>query len=676
MTKLFIIGQSDLTKELNKSGVCFFSADSLLAAIDSASFSDAIIVQSAGYPSLNSAESLSEDLLSMATAKKLRILLEYPAEVVNVKFSKPRRAKYERTLVTGDLFSSNLPVNTILMQHQCWFMPAVDTGEVLLGAGKVAGYRKAVFGLPDKCDPILFRHPDNPDILLAATSLTQFIKGRFSPASDWKLIWERLLDFLTGRQIKLQEWNMTVRPSFKTDSPLPAGVEYKALRRNQRWFNDNMFFSVDGKYGVFEGAESGIAYNGKQFVRPKSRADCNAEASMIPAGIWLDNANPEDRELACNILKYLFEAPELIDLDSKSPTYGLLKFYENIPVYYGDDNARAVLACLFSTRQIDTQLYDKRILRCLLSLIRCTGPNGFRHNFLRTPGSFADGKTWEDYGNEELFEGSPHHQAYLWAAFILGYKLSGHKEFLEKAKKGLKIMMSSYPDIPWTNGLAEEKARLLLPLAFLVRIDSDPQYSAWLDRVAEDVICQMHSSGGIIEELGRYETGRYPAPQDNDNYGVTEAPLIQENGDLCCDLLYTMNYAFLGMHEAAAATGNPEYHQAADKMADFLCRIQTTSLNMPLLDGCWLRGFDFDLWDYYGSSADIGWGAWSVETGWTNTWIATVFCMRQHNFSLYDCAEKNRYKEFYPAVLAEMSVVHHYDALPVENISSAPGAEN
>ena len=38
--------------------------------------------------------------------------------------------------------------------------------------------------------------------------------------------------------------------------------------------------------------------------------------------------------------------------------------------------------------------------------------------------------------------------------------------------------------------------------------------------------------------------------------GTFEAPLNQENSDPVSDLLYTTNFAFLGLHEAAAATGN------------------------------------------------------------------------------------------------------------------------
>ena len=35
------------------------------------------------------------------------------------------------------------------------------------------------------------------------------------------------------------------------------------------------------------------------------------------------------------------------------------------------------------------------------------------------------------------------------------------------------------------------------------------------------------------------------------------------------------------------------------------------------LDGAWQRAFDFDAWEYFGSNADLGWGPYCVETGWS-----------------------------------------------------------
>ena len=101
-------------------------------------------------------------------------------------------------------------------------------------------------------------------------------------------------------------------------------------------------------------------------------------------------------------------------------------------------------------------------------------------------------------------------------------------------------------------------------------------------------------------------------------------------------MLYSCNFAFIGLHEAAAATGERRYAEAADKLAKFLCRIQIRSETHPEFDGAWFRAFDTRNWDYWASNADAGWGAWSIESGWSVTWIATVFALRERHTSFWD----------------------------------------
>jgi hypothetical protein len=197
--------------------------------------------------------------------------------------------------------------------------------------------------------------------------------------------------------------------------------------------------------------------------------------------------------------------------------------------------------------------------------------------------------------------------------------------------------MESYPDNwSWTNGMSQEIARMILPLAWLVRVKDTTEHRQWLHLIVSDLIALQQPCGAIREQLGRSGKGMYPPPASNQDYGGTEASLIQQNGDPVCDLLYTTNFAFLGLHEAVAATGEPVYRQAEDKLARFLCRIQVSSQSRPELDGTWFRSFDFQRWEHWGSDADAGWGAWCAMTGWIHSWITSVMAMRQMNTSLWD----------------------------------------
>ncbi|MCX6873609.1 MAG: hypothetical protein NTW21_07350 [Verrucomicrobia bacterium] len=82
-------------------------------------------------------------------------------------------------------------------------------------------------------------------------------------------------------------------------------------------------------------------------------------------------------------------------------------------------------------------------------------------------------------------------------------------------------------------------------------------------------------------------------------------------------------------------------------MAAYLCRIQIRSESHPELDGGWFRAFDFKRWEYWASSTDAGWGAWSIESGWTQSWITSVLALRQMKTSLWDLTNRSKIKSHF-----------------------------
>jgi hypothetical protein len=194
--------------------------------------------------------------------------------------------------------------------------------------------------------------------------------------------------------------------------------------------------------------------------------------------------------------------------------------------------------------------------------------------------------------------------------------------------------MEAYPDRwEWVLHSSQiERARALLPLAWLVRVEDTPEHRDWLHKVASDLLKYQDESGAICESLG----GVPCAVASNKDYGIGEMSLLQKDGDTVSDMLYTCNFALIGLHEAAEATGNQFYKNAEDKLAEFLCRIQIRSEAHPELDGAWYRGFDFRRWDYWASNADWEWGAWCTESGWGTPWIASTLALRQMDTSLWE----------------------------------------
>lgn len=651
---------NDLCRVLQDSGYQFDRALDAATAIQQASDGDAVLLLSDTYP--RPSLEVDQALLDLARDKSLRLYVEYPSTLAGVDIGEPTATEWERVVVSSKFFAPGLPENSILALHGCWYTP-VEAADAHMVVARVAGYHTAVYGLPDERRPILFQLPGR-DVLVATSNLSGFVTGRYAPRAAWQIVWQGILRWLMpdrtqppfdaaqgGRAL---HWEPTVTTAFDPDEQMPESAELDAFERCVLWFDREIVYKVDWKRGAIEGFESAIDHEGRQRRRVIVRGDCTGETGLVFACDWAISRSPRSRALASQIFDYVWSSPDFCQNDPASPAYGLNNWYERGPVFYGDDNARVILPTLASAAMLGDERWNERVMRCLLANLRTTGKLGFRRARLDYPASFTDGRTWQTYFEEEHVHYAPHYQAYLWAAFLWAYALTGYDGFLHRTVNAIRMTMEAYPKWRWTNGFTQEQARMLLPLAWLVRIDPSTEHSQWLDRIASDLLENMQPCGAIRERFGDIADGAYPSPRSNEAYGTNEASLIQEDGDPCCDLLYTANYALLGLHEAAAATGDPSLANAAGRLAEFLCRVQVRSSEHRYLDGCWMRGFDYQLWEYYGSSADHGWGAWSVESGWTNAWIASILAMRHTGATLFDLTLSDQLKAITPGLVGEM----------------------
>lgn len=121
-------------------------------------------------------------------------------------------------------------------------------------------------------------------------------------------------------------------------------------------------------------------------------------------------------------------------------------------------------------------------------------------------------------------------------------------------------------------------------------------------------------------------------------------------------MLYTTNFAFVGLCEAASATNNPEYIKALNQMNDFLIRIQVKSDKFKNVDGAWFRAFNYQDWNYWASNADAGWGAWSTLTGWTQSWIVGTQFLIEKNTSLWNVMNQKSVSKTANEVISEMII--------------------
>jgi hypothetical protein len=354
------------------------------------------------------------------------------------------------------------------------------------------------------------------------------------------------------------------------------------------------------------------------------------------------DGNKQSRIIASNLLDWLYLNSGLFQNDPVKGNYGLLYWAPgNAQALYQDNDIKAILGCMGTAAILETDKWDEILVKNILGNFRTTGKNGFRGWRLENPEVIRYG--WQNYWNEKTVQLQPHYEAWTWASYLWLYDKTGWEPLHDKTLNAITMMMAAYPDRwRWTNGIQQERGRMLLPLAWLIRVNDRPEYRLWLKMIADDIERCQDESGAIREELGPLDKGDMAPPLSNEAYGTGEAPLIQENGDKVSDLLYTCNFTFFGLHEAYAATGEEQYKRMADKLADFLIRIQVRSEKHPELDGGWMRAFDYSQWEYWGSNADSGWGAWSIETGWTQAWIPSVLAMREMNNNLWDLTKYSK----------------------------------
>ena len=148
---------------------------------------------------------------------------------------------------------------------------------------------------------------------------------------------------------------------------------------------------------------------------------------------------------------------------------------------------------------------------------------------------------------------------YLW-----GWKVSGFAPLLERAQAALGTMMANYPakwvptscdkpppvlalsrcveaDCAWpvpgtcSNGIAMQRARIILPLAFLVRANGTAEHRQWLQTAVDGFLTRQHCEGtwcAYKEELSHPGWG-----------GSTRVP----NNDDCAHKLLTFASGLVGL---------------------------------------------------------------------------------------------------------------------------------
>ena len=652
---------NDLVTVLKDNGYRIVLSDDVQTTLEKAPEGAAVLLLNRSYP--DSVRLLSGQQVSKIGEKGLRVFAEFASTADTLP--QLHEIGFERVVMTDSLAPGLGPMDLLSINRGRYFREDAAEGTVMAIA-KVAGFDTAVYGLDDTpCYPLVYRKRDG--LWMSTSQLSEFARLRFMPEAKWKVFWEKVIGDLTGHETRFSSWIYPVHPSYGKDVPLPDTARLASVRKGVEWFYNGHFLvdaswkkdwidkyqgdgvmpigpclppdikDGDGSCGILEGHCSAIYADGRQAYRYWLRCDVQGEAAMTfaVAGNLLGYENY--MSVASNLVNYAFDTfRDGPRNDPESPSYGLLSWaITTKDTYYGDDNARAILGMIMAADVLESTEWNRKITEAILANYRTTGADGFRGDLLKDADLQKHG--WKYYQDRSFVKPHPHFESWMWACYLWLYRQTGYAPLLELAEKGIAATMKAYPSgWSWTNGLQQEKARMILPLAWLYRVSPTEEHKDWLYFMVDELLKNQVECGAIREELGDSSKGLFGKVRSNDAYGKEEAPLIFDNGDPVADMLYTSNFAFFGLNEAACATGDPRIVSATERLSDFLTRIQVRSDSVKDVDGAWFRAFNYRDWDYWASDADSGWGAQCTLTGWIQSWIVTTQALMEEGTSYWD----------------------------------------
>jgi hypothetical protein len=676
--------ENDLYKLLRHEGFIVKLYSDPLAAIQAAPKGAPVFLVAATYPERDPKMQITPFMLDRAASKNLRLYVECPNSYPGLDIAvKPVETTLERGVVTSDIFGNALEPMSLLGIHDCVLWPA-KVEDPLIVMAKVVGVDKAEYGLTHTTSyPLLFREGS---YFVSLGGLSNFEKGRYGPMQRIQTVWTYILRYMTGQKAYvIKQWPADVKPSYSKTATLPRDARLKSIRRGISWFYRAHFFihpdwkadwlkyqgdgtvavgppldstvrNGDGSLGVIQGHASTIMKDGSQLYNYWLRADVQGEVSMALAAAGNLFHSSRDKTISANLIDHLFYGSNLRAGEKNnpsSPAFGLIGWSMTQPgTFYGDDNARAILGMIGAASYLHSDKWDKQLAEAIIANFRTTGQEGFRGDHLAESDILKNG--WQFYQNRHLVFILPHFESWMWACYLWLYDKTRYEPLLTKTERAIRITMEAYPDKwLWGSSMQMQRARMILPLAWLVRVSNTEEHRRWLDKMIGELARYQDSCGAIREEIGN-GPGMFRELKTNEDYGSDEGSLIFSNGEPIADMLYACNFALFGLHEAAEATGNPAYREMTRKLSDFMTRIQVSSKVHPDLDGAWFRSFDYGLWDYWGSNSDKGWGVWCTLTGWIQSWIVTTQILIEQKNSFWELTRHSGMSDAAPSVIKSM----------------------
>jgi hypothetical protein len=386
----------------------------------------------------------------------------------------------------------------------------------------------------------------------------------------------------------------------------------RALDRNIRWFErSGVMPRSDGSLGVTEwisgpDSEGNRIPYGKGQIFSWERADCVFESALAMCLYGKLASSARHTTIGHNMMRRIMDFQRL---ERGDRFYGLWYTRGRSGPVYQDDIAMAIIFSLAGYRFMRDPLFLKRGVMAAEASVPV----------------FA-GEVPEAAGSADPKHAHPHERGQMLAAWLYAYSITGDRRFSDQAVPLLRRMVDEYPKIPrFLISRTGESSRFLLPLALGFACTGDVLFGSALREQARYLRSRMAPCGAIQED----------GSNTGSRLSGTDLGLTYDQSETVSDQLYTTSFAAMNYWIAYKATGEASYLEDYFRVADYLVRIQVDSPNQRI-DGGWMRGFDYSLWEYYGSNADQSWTAYCMETGWTNAIIDIALALYLVDDTFYE----------------------------------------
>lgn len=433
--------------------------------------------------------------------------------------------------------------------------------------------------------------------ILASTALSDSARRHFRPSLAWSQLWRAIVTrTVPGATVPAPDPPST--PAIRIEPSQRREAYRRALDRNLLWFvRSGIMPRADGSLGVHSALALSALFGGPvEELASSYRCDCNA---MTLKALWLygdvtGDGRWHDRALrmAELLVGHQFSDPSL-------PRFGGFPWLDvhADASFPWDDNTRIANVLLWLWERTGDRRWLMPALRNT-ELARALA----REDDGVIAGQWVDPVELDRIGRQSWRDrasgaGYPAFDIQRWAGAALATRDPVYRAL---ARRVYEVHGGSVGSL----GMAHAARILGTP-------DAARSLAGYWARYLADPDVRRY---GVMRLRG---PGSYEWAFENDCSINTIA------GEPLTDQLYQTSWDALAAWAAYKAIGDPACREAFEGIADYLVAIQCADPD-PRLDGCWMRGFDFEAWEYFGAPYDPNYGPYHAYSGWMNAIIDTA----------------------------------------------------